>query len=89
MQPEAIPQQLHGIVPALVASLARRQSLPAGMLTSAVLQFGPIMSCIADLQPQQRDTNTAAPNAIISDYDAEYMVGVTSKELTKHMHAPE
>ena len=87
MQPEAIPQQLHGLVPALLASLARRRGLPAGMLSSAVLQFEPILSSIADCQREQRILNSAASDDLL-DYDAEYMVRVTSKELPKDMHAP-
>ena len=87
VQPRIIPEQLHGLVPALVASLARRPGLPPGMLASAVLQFAPILVSIADHQRQQGILNRAAPDAITSDYEAEYMVGATTKEPTKHMHA--
>ena len=88
VQPGALPQHLHGLVPALVASLARRPGLPPGMLASVVLQFEPILSSIAEHQRQQGIPNRAAPDAITSDYDAEYMVGGASNDLTKPLHAP-
>ena len=83
VQPRAIPEPLHGIVPALVASLVRRPGLPVGTLASAVVQFQPILSQIAEHQRRQRPLQDPLSYATASDYEAEYMVGATLRGAAK------
>ena len=87
VQPMAIAEPLHGIVPATVASLARRSGLPAGMLASAVLQFEPILTEMGVHRQLQRQRPHPLSNAIASDYEAEFMVGATLEGAAKG-HAP-
>ena len=81
MQPKraAIPRQLHALIPAMLASFARRQrrcGLPRGMLASAVLQLQDVMAIIAQHQAQRRmAAGVYTFDAITSDYEAEFMVG--------------
>ena len=81
-----IPEQLHALIPAMLASFARRRGLPPGMLTSAVLQFEPILVIIGEHQRRQRSRSSAVLEAIISDYDAEFMVGLSRPVGCKHAH---
>ena len=80
-----IPEQLHALIPAMLASFARRRGLPAGMLTSAVLQFEHILVIIGEHQRRQRSQSSAVPDAIIADYETEFMVGPWKLIDCKHV----